>query len=285
MAARSAPARSSPSSSDVSPFDGERALEPSEIGRAGEGAGAREASLLSSLDGPNVASVLEGAQRACGRFPICLPFNYAQSGSVTRARAMTTWRAWWAISLHDRLHALWDGLRRTQPPAHTNSLQRATKAIAALGIDLDAARGLRRRFAYACLDWSERRPHLAGALGAALLGVVLKRKWVTQDLDSRALRASRLWDGAKCARGLAYRSNPRRKPSDARGAQAQNGLAPIAGFQQQVLNLALLVSSRAVLQCHLQLVRSPRLVAFLKIGLPPSDSDTLRMWEPWSPGF
>ena len=63
-----------------------------------------------------------------------------------------------------------------------------TKAFAALGIDLEAIRALRRRFAYACLDWSERRPHVGGALGASLLTVALKRKWVTQDLDSRTGR-------------------------------------------------------------------------------------------------
>ena len=38
-----------------------------------------------------------------------------------------------------------------------------------------------------CVDWSERRPHIGGALGAALLNVALERRWVVQDLDSRAL--------------------------------------------------------------------------------------------------
>ena len=66
------------------------------------------------------------------------------------------------------------------------------KAFEALGVDLEAARTLRRRFAYACLDWSERRPHIGGALGAALLKVALKRKWVTQDLDSRTLGVTSL---------------------------------------------------------------------------------------------
>lgn len=37
-----------------------------------------------------------------------------------------------------------------------------------LGVDVDGARTKRRLFACACLDWSERRAHLAGALGAAL---------------------------------------------------------------------------------------------------------------------
>lgn len=61
------------------------------------------------------------------------------------------------------------------------------KALAVLGIDVAAARTLRRRFAYACVDWSERRPHVGGAVGAALLSVALKRKWVTREFDTRAL--------------------------------------------------------------------------------------------------
>lgn len=52
---------------------------------------------------------------------------------------------------------------------------------------MEGLRSLRRRFAYACLDWSERRSHLGGALGAALLAHALTRHWVTQDLDSRVL--------------------------------------------------------------------------------------------------
>jgi len=50
---------------------------------------------------------------------------------------------------------------------------------------------MRRRFACGCLDWSERRPHLAGALGAAMLASVLRLGWVTRDLDSRALGVTR----------------------------------------------------------------------------------------------
>jgi DNA-binding transcriptional ArsR family regulator len=42
--------------------------------------------------------------------------------------------------------------------------------LASVGIDLDALTRARRPATLACLDWSEHRPHLAGALGAALLG-------------------------------------------------------------------------------------------------------------------
>lgn len=56
-----------------------------------------------------------------------------------------------------------------------------------LGIEVAELKALRRRFACPCLDWSMRRPHLSGALGAALLQALLQRKWLTQDPDSRAL--------------------------------------------------------------------------------------------------
>lgn len=60
----------------------------------------------------------------------------------------------------------------------------------ALGVDVGTAKSRRRRFAFACLDWSERRPHLGGALGAAILEVVLRKGWVRRDLDSRILEVT-----------------------------------------------------------------------------------------------
>ncbi|UTH76142.1 hypothetical protein [Chromobacterium sp. IIBBL 290-4] len=46
----------------------------------------------------------------------------------------------------------------------------------------------RRPPARACLDWSERRPHLAGGYGASLCREFLARHWVERRQDSRALR-------------------------------------------------------------------------------------------------
>ncbi|RAI55351.1 ArsR/SmtB family transcription factor [Roseicella frigidaeris] len=51
--------------------------------------------------------------------------------------------------------------------------------LAALGVDLPAARTA-RRFACDCMDWSERRPHLAGGLGRELAACCLRRHWVTR---------------------------------------------------------------------------------------------------------
>jgi hypothetical protein len=60
--------------------------------------------------------------------------------------------------------------------------------LRALGIDVAALSAQRRPFARQCLDWSERRPHIAGALGAALLQALLERRWLTGVRDTRALR-------------------------------------------------------------------------------------------------
>jgi len=68
-----------------------------------------------------------------------------------------------------------------------SATDKGASAFTALGVDLETTRSLRRRFAFPCLDWSERRPHVGGALGAALLTLALRKKWVARDLDSRAL--------------------------------------------------------------------------------------------------
>jgi DNA-binding transcriptional ArsR family regulator len=56
-----------------------------------------------------------------------------------------------------------------------------------MGIDVAELRNLRRDFARACLDWSERRPHLAGALGAALLESMLGSDWIRRVKQSRSV--------------------------------------------------------------------------------------------------
>jgi len=91
------------------------------------------------------------------------------------------------VLLHDRLCALKWLSTASKIETTYDVTSAGTKAFEALGIDIEATRALRRRFACACLDWSERRPHIGGALGAALLKIALKKRWVTQDLDSRAL--------------------------------------------------------------------------------------------------
>lgn len=60
--------------------------------------------------------------------------------------------------------------------------------MADLGVDLDAARARRRAFAPQCIDWSERRPHLAGSLGATLTSRLFANGWVERVPNSRGVR-------------------------------------------------------------------------------------------------
>lgn len=59
------------------------------------------------------------------------------------------------------------------------------------GIELDRDLRTRRPLCRTCLDWSERRPHLAGRLGAALLTRLLDLGWIARVPESRALRITR----------------------------------------------------------------------------------------------
>jgi DNA-binding transcriptional ArsR family regulator len=90
-----------------------------------------------------------------------------------------------AVLLHDRmLEKGW--LLETDEQAYRLS-DSGEVLFEGLGIEVKDLNTLRRRFACPCLDWNMRRPHLGGSLGAALLQTAIQRKWVTQDLDSRAL--------------------------------------------------------------------------------------------------
>jgi len=145
-----------------------------------------------SLAGPDVASALEGLSVLAGgsrkKFVANTPRRLVLARTCYDHMAGTV-----GVLLHDRFKALgWlsPGSRRPNNAYEVTVV--GTKAFEALGIDIEATRALRRRFAYACLDWSERRPHVGGALGAAILRVALNRKWVVQDLDSRALGVTSL---------------------------------------------------------------------------------------------
>jgi DNA-binding transcriptional ArsR family regulator len=69
---------------------------------------------------------------------------------------------------------------------------RGAETMAALGVDVETARSRNRAFARACLDWSERRPHLAGALGAAVADALLVKDWLRRRPNDRALTVTPL---------------------------------------------------------------------------------------------
>ncbi len=64
------------------------------------------------------------------------------------------------------------------------------KFLCTLGIDLDSGRPGQRALCRTCLDWSERRPHLAGRLGAALCRRAFELGWIERIRDSRAVEVT-----------------------------------------------------------------------------------------------
>ena len=56
-----------------------------------------------------------------------------------------------------------------------------------LGLDLEALQRARRSFARACIDWTERRPHVAGSLGAGIAATFFARGWVRRRPGGRAV--------------------------------------------------------------------------------------------------
>ncbi|WBS03954.1 helix-turn-helix domain-containing protein [Pseudoduganella sp. SL102] len=136
-----------------------------------------------SLAGGEVAAALEallvvaGVQRA--------PFVPNTPDRLREARTCYDHMAGaLAVMLND--HFLAAGWLAEDDGAYVLSAEGETR-FGELGLDMATMRAQRRRFACPCLDWSERRPHLGGALGAALLRLALQKGWVEQDLDSRAL--------------------------------------------------------------------------------------------------
>jgi DNA-binding transcriptional ArsR family regulator len=77
------------------------------------------------------------------------------------------------------------------------------KELAALNVDLGAARRSRRVLARACVDLTQRRPHVGGALGAALLDLYVKRVWILRARRSRVVSITpRGQDGFRRAFGI-----------------------------------------------------------------------------------
>ncbi len=143
-----------------------------------------------SLEGPKVARVLEGLSVLVDQ-----PRRKFVPNTPTRLRAARVCYDHLAghlgVLLHDRFKELkWLSHAANGAEDAYELTAEGAKALVALNVNVDEMQKSRRRFAYACLDWSERRPHIGGALGSALLETAIKRRWVTKDLDSRAIRVT-----------------------------------------------------------------------------------------------
>lgn len=143
-----------------------------------------------SLEGAEVAAALEALSVVAGSS--CKPFVPNTPHRLRAARTCYDHIAGsLGVSLHDRFAAMGCLSEMAANGSAYDLTPHGAQTFTALGIDLETVRASRRRFAFACVDWSERRPHLGGALGAALLRIALEKRWVVRDLDSRALTVTR----------------------------------------------------------------------------------------------
>lgn len=146
-----------------------------------------------SLAGPDVSDAVEALQRIAPRRAVT---SYRQSATAERlAEARSCYdhlagRA--ALRLADSLVA--EGAVAPLAAGEPGEILDASRPLAVrlrLGdVDTVSGRGTRRPAVRGCLDWTERRPHLAGRLGAHLLELLLAEGWFARVPGERSLRVT-----------------------------------------------------------------------------------------------
>lgn len=129
------------------------------------------------LSGPDVAQVLEGLMGLAQRTGAVRVRTGPKDDALRKARVCYDHLA------GERGVALMQGLVR-QGWISGEAEPRVTAAgrsrLAGIGIDMDALEHGRRPVCRTCLDWSERRSHLGGALGAAVLARIVGQHWASR---------------------------------------------------------------------------------------------------------
>lgn len=128
------------------------------------------------LSGPDVAAVLEGLAGVAARAGHLRVRTGPKDPALRRARVCYDHLAGeLAVRMFDNLIASGTLIRDGEAVGLSGEGERF---VAELGIDLASVSRSRRPLCKSCLDWSERRSHLAGVLGAALLARFEALKWV-----------------------------------------------------------------------------------------------------------
>jgi DNA-binding transcriptional ArsR family regulator len=81
-------------------------------------------------------------------------------------------------------------LRERMLTPDLEATRRGSRRLGELGVEVEEVAHGRRAFGRRCLDWSERRDHLAGALGAALATRFFELGWIERTPSSRAVRVT-----------------------------------------------------------------------------------------------
>lgn len=140
------------------------------------------------LSGADVAQVLEGLMGIAARTGRLRTRTGPRDPGLRKARICYDHLAGeWGVRLMDGFLA---GGRLRQEDGGLSLTAEGRARFVAEGIDIDRIATGRRPLCRACLDWSERRPHLGGALGKALLDTMLAKGWVRRAAASRLLEVT-----------------------------------------------------------------------------------------------
>jgi DNA-binding transcriptional ArsR family regulator len=163
------------------------------------------------LASPAVARVLEGVMSLATERDSARPRRRVVVGprdaALRRARTCYDHLAGeLAVAMADRMVA--HGRIELSPDGGLLT-EAGVRFLRSLGVDVDgamtpAARGHRRVFCRPCLDWSERRPHIAGALGGAICRACFAQGWLRRLDGSRAVAITRAGEVA-FARAFGWR--------------------------------------------------------------------------------
>ena len=137
------------------------------------------------IAGPEVAQTLEGLMELASRT------GRLRTRPGPRDEAMRRARVCYDHLAGEKAVRLFDAFIERQFLVASREglgLSRAGRAwLCEEGVDLAGLEAKSRPLCRACLDWSERRSHLAGSVGAAMLNLIFARKWAMRDGASRAI--------------------------------------------------------------------------------------------------
>ncbi|HWF81826.1 MAG TPA: winged helix-turn-helix domain-containing protein [Streptosporangiaceae bacterium] len=143
------------------------------------------------LAGPQVAELIEGLGAVVATETVAVRSLREASTVKAMARARTCYDHL-AGRLGVRITDAMTRARFIDQSAGFSLTQAGLDWLAgALDIDVDGLIAAKRPLVRSCIDWTERRPHLAGGAGAALCGQFFARGWITRTGTSRAVAVTR----------------------------------------------------------------------------------------------
>lgn len=139
--------------------------------------------VIYTLRDASVGQLVESLSLVAGMAP---PRSWKSPQLITARTCYDHLAGRYGVALFDALIQQQAIITTTLPHSDIALGPRGEEVFGELKLDLGVVRRERRRFAFACPDWTERRPHLGGALGAALWAQFVERGWLVKPQGTRA---------------------------------------------------------------------------------------------------